>query len=250
MATFKQGGGVVARSASVQCKQRTMTPTGVSALSRTGLVGALFLLVLPVAAAQASVDWSNGLLSVKARGQPLSVVMREIEARTNIVVKNATQLVGTVTRDFDQLPLAEGLRQLLSAHNYLIVEGARQRTAMVIVLGDGMHAAQGLEASAQAGPMAGKFASGAAVLVPASRGGSARAVSAPAEPSLERELASSDPAARIDAVERLGDRGDARSLALVQRALSDPSDAVRAVAQQALATRGATANANVGRSSQ
>lgn len=243
----------MAKSASVQRERRTMTPTGVSALSRTGLVGALFLLVLPVAAAQASVDWSNGLLSVKARGQPLSAVMREVEARTGIVVKNGTKLVGTVTRDFDQLPLVEGLRQLLSSHNYLVVEGARQRTAVVIVLDDGTHGPHGPHspmAAAQAGSMAGQIGSGTVGPVTVSSAGKPRVVPAPVEPSLERELASRDPAARIDAVERLGGRGDARSLALVQRALSDPNDAVRAVAQQALATRRVAANINVGRSSQ
>lgn len=250
MATLKQGGGVVAKSAIVQCKQRKMTPMGVSALSRTCLVGALFLLVLPVVAAQASVDWSNGLLSVKARGQPLSAVMREVEARTGIVVKNGTKLVGTVTRDFDQLPLVEGLRQLLSSHNYLVVEGARQRTAVVIVLDDGTHGTHSPMAAARAGSMAGQIGSGTVGPVTVLSAAKPRVVPAPVEPSLERELASRDPAARIDAVERLGDRGDARSVALIQRALSDPNDAVRAVAQQALATRIATANANVGRSNQ
>ena len=58
-----------------------------------------------------------------------------------------------------------------------------------------------------------------------------------ADPQLDRALEDVDPAVRIEAVERLGDRGDERSLALVRQALSDPMEAVRAAARQVLATR-------------
>ena len=171
----------------------------------------------PLAAAP-EVEWVSGLLSVKARGQPLNAVLREVGSRTGAVIKGADGLTETVAADIDGVALVEGLRTLLSRHNYLIVEGTRARTGT---------------ASTRVFVVA--PAVGGAMPLPALSPGLSSAAEARAS-----VLSNPDPAQRIEAVERLGERHDERSLALLRQAAADPSTAVRAVAIEALQARGAS----------
>jgi HEAT repeats len=165
-------------------------------------LGALMLALTPVRANDIQVEWSRGLLSVKANQQPLSAVLKQIQLRTGIVVKSTEPMSEPVLRGLDQQPLADGLHQLLAKHNHMIVAGNGRQPMRVFVLGGGPSVA-----------------------------GRAPAATAPLTAVL-----GADPAARVEAVERLADLGDASSLAALRQALTDPDDAVRAVAQQALAT--------------
>ena len=72
-------------------------------------------------------------------------------------------------------------------------------------------------------------------------------VAAGSDSLLETALRDEDPAVRVDAVERLGERGDPRSLSLVSQLLGDPIDAVRVAAQQVI-NQGRAASASAGRS--
>ena len=181
--------------------------------ARGAVLSALTLACLPVHAADANVQWTkNGLLSIKASGQPLGAVLRVIEAQTGIVIKGVDTLVDPVRWDLEGVPLVDGLRRLLTGHNYLIVEGSRWRETRVIVLGQGQSKAAATGTLRSAGI-------------------------APAISPHERAFADQDPAARIEAVERLGEQSDERSLALIRQATADPSDAVRAAANEALQSR-------------
>ena len=160
------------------------------------------------------IEWTSGLISVKARGLALNDVLREVSLRTGAVIKGAESLTQTVTADLDRMALVDGLRALLSRQNYLIVEGGRSRSAAtrVFVVGP----ATGVTSLAAMSP------------------GSPFAAEARSS-----RLTDADPAQRIEAVERLGERHDEQSLALLRQASNDPSAAVRAVAIEALQARGA-----------
>jgi hypothetical protein len=183
------------------------------AVARLIVVGLAFV-VLPVAARDAGVVWKDGRLSVQASDQSIGAVLKDIQARTGIAVTSYDPLSAPVARSFEGLPLAVGLKTLLSQHNHMIIEGAGRRPLRVYVLG------------------------GSAVVLdlPAGNSGAAVATS-PALSTHQAALASTDAATRIEAVERLADLGDAASLAAIRQALNDPTEAVRVVAQQALAAR-------------
>jgi HEAT repeats len=176
---------------------------------RRGLLLAAVLLAAwlpgwtPAGADDAGVDWRQGRLSVKAGKQPLGTVLKHIQQRTGIVVKSNQPLPEPVLRGVEQMPLVEGLHQLLASHNHMIIDGQGRRPLRVFVLGPG-NAPPGLPLPSLAQPAG---------------------------------LASPDSAARIEAVERLADLNDESSLAALRQASSDPDEAVRAVAQQALASR-------------
>lgn len=181
-----------------------------------GLCCAALLTMQPATAAQ--VQWSNGLISVSASGQPLSAVLRDIAAVTGTTIQGADALSAPVNGELHRMALVEALRWLLAGQNFLIIEGGRHSATRVIVVDDPTRRAR----------------AGMALAAPAA---SRPATALAADPQLDRALEDVDPAVRIEAVERLGDRGDERSLALVRQALSDPMEAVRAAARQVLATR-------------
>jgi hypothetical protein len=175
-------------------------------------VGLLFL-VSPVPATDAGVEWSGGRLSVQARNQSIGAVLKDIQRRTGIAVTSYDALSEPVARGFDRLPLAVGLKKLLSQHNHMIIEGSGRRPLRVYVLG------------------------GSALVLDLPAGAPSAEVAVPIAAGHRSALASTDPATRIEAVEHLAELNDADSLAALRQALTDPSEAVRAVAQQALAGR-------------
>jgi hypothetical protein len=183
------------------------------AAARLIVVGLAFG-ALPVAASDAGVVWSGERLSVQAGNQSIGAVLKDIQSRTGIAVTSYDPLSEPVARGFDRLPLAVGLKKLLSQHNHMIIEGSKQRPLRVYVLG------------------------GSAVVLDLSSGSPGAAAAAlPSHSTHQAALVSTDAATRIEAVERLADLGDAASLAAIRQALNDPTEAVRVVAQQALTTR-------------
>lgn len=192
----------------------------------TLLVSAVWLAATgqPANAQESTLALIDGLISVKARGQSLVAVLRDLATRTGMQIRVDQNLPDRVGVDIQPVALVEGLRLLLGSHNYLIVETRGHVPALLIVL-SGPN-----KADAGRAPLLGQAAKLAVPLAQAAN-------SLAPDPLLERALLDSDPVLRIDAVERLGDRGDARSLALIQHALSDSNDAVRAVATQILRVR-------------
>ena len=175
----------------------------------TLLVATLAHWPVPCAAQDAlEVHWTGSRLSVRAHQQPLTAVLREIQAHTGLDLRGGEGLRGTVSARLDRVSLVDGLRALLDGQNFLIVEGIPR--TRVFVLGP------------QGGPAAGS-----------SLGGGARSTPG----ALELAVTDADPVRRVEAVERLAEQSDERSLTLLRHALNDPVAAVRAVAREALDTR-------------
>ena len=212
------------------------------------LIAAATLAALPTVAAGPGVHWATEQLSVKARGEPLGTVLREIALKTGVAIEGGYALEEPVASDFAEIPLVEGLRRLLAGQNYLIVEEPRNNPAdlavtRVVVLANLGSPAAPLGAAAPSRPMT----------LPAESAGTAgrepdvrsSALQPPASSAPERAVMDGDPAVRIEAVEALARRLDANSLALLRGALSDPNEAVRAVAEEALNSRRSNPSATV-----
>ena len=192
----------------------TTLPTHPSWAQRLALAACLLWLVLaahPLWAADDAVQWSQGRLSVQVSPMALGTVLQHIQSRTGIVIKGDQDLAEPVRRGVKRLPLVQGLHQLLADRNHMIIEGQGRRPLRLIVI-----------SGAGSGPLS--------ALAPTRAG-------ATVSNELQTALASSDPAVRIDAIERLGDLADPANLAALQQALGDPAEAVRVVAQQALQAR-------------
>lgn len=204
------------------------------------LLAAASLAAFPAVASGPGVHWATEQLSVKARGEPLGTVLREIALQTGVAIEGGYALAEPVASDFAKIPLVEGLRRLLAGQNYLIVEEPRSNPADLAVTRVVVLANLGSPAT----PTVVEARSGALARPVERAGNDARnrevtsaGLPLPAAPAPERAVMDGDPAVRIEAVEALGRRVDANSLALLRGALSDPSEAVRAVAVEALNTR-------------
>ena len=213
-------------------------------LDRGWLVAAASFVALPAMAAGPVVHWATEQLSVKAHGEPLGTVLREVALQTGVAIKGGDGLEEPVASSFTEIPLVDGLRRLLAGQNYLIVEEPRKNpkdlavTRVVVLASLGSPASSPVPPAVQSRPMALSVES-----VPTAgreSDGHGAALRPPAPPAPERGVMDGDPAVRIEAVEALGRRVDASSLALIRGALSDPSEAVRAVAVEALNTRGSS----------
>jgi hypothetical protein len=68
-------------------------------------------------AAEISVDWRGDRLSVRMRHAPWDQVLPELERHTSVRMHAGAPLVGTVTQEFVDLPLEQGLRRLFREMN-------------------------------------------------------------------------------------------------------------------------------------
>ena len=190
-----------------------MSANGVDAavVRRVGTAFGLALVAWVAAAnAQPAVMLHGSAVSVQSRGQPLAAVLRALADSTGIVVKGADTLSQIVRWDLDRVNVADGLRRLLDGQNYLLIEGAAGQPTRVIVVGS----------EHETGPAPGVSP------VPSRR-----------PPPSATATASLDPESRIEAIERAGEQDDPQGDDMIRRALTDPNDAVRAVAHEAMRAR-------------
>jgi len=103
------------------------------------LIGSL---LFGLAAAQGrgpAVEWHSQQLSVNGAGAPLSKILSEIAGQTGIEVQGGNVLRQTTDAKFVDLPLNQGLRQLLRNVNFAIVEkssGGKVRCEKLLILGE------------------------------------------------------------------------------------------------------------------
>lgn len=189
------------------------------------------------AAEGAGVQWVQGRLSVQAGTQPLAEVLNSIRSLTGIELRSEGALGEPVTRGFEALPLVDALKRLLADHNHMIVQRGPRQALLVVVLG-GFGSGSGSGVAPSSAALSRPAATAVTVQQAAQQASQQRAQQAARQALEQTALSDADAAARIEAVERLAemaDKGDGRSLAALRHALNDPSDAVRAVAQQAVA---------------
>jgi hypothetical protein len=215
------------------------------------LLGLLLSAPKAWAADDSGVTWAQGRLSVQAGQQPLVEVLKTIRARAGIEIRGDGALTEVVARGFEGLPLAEGLKRLLADHNHMIVQRGPRLPLLVVVLG-GAGSGPGLAAAPRSAmpaaapmrpppiPASAQQAAQQAALQAAQQQAAAQTAQQAAQHTAMND---SDPATRMAAIGRLAEmaqKGDANSVAALQQALNDPSEAVRAAAQQALAARDGT----------
>ena len=75
-------------------------------------------------AAQPVIEWHGDRLSVQVRNAPWTVVLRELERRTGIRIQVKGPLPGTLTQEFEALPLEQGLRRLFRGLNSMFLYAA------------------------------------------------------------------------------------------------------------------------------
>jgi HEAT repeats len=75
-------------------------------------------------AAQPVIEWHGDRLSVQVRNAPWAVVLRELERPTGIRMQVKGPLPGTLTQEFEALPLEQGLRRLFRGLNSMFLYAA------------------------------------------------------------------------------------------------------------------------------
>jgi hypothetical protein len=103
-----------------------------------------FVLVLsafsPVCAEEADVVYKTETrtLSVNIKDIPLKNILEKLKKETGIWVKGSESLFqGNVSAQFDNLPLQDGLKRILSSMNYSFMFGPNDKLEGVVIIGKG-----------------------------------------------------------------------------------------------------------------
>ena len=68
------------------------------------------------------IDWNQSSLSVSADNTPLATILTEIMTRTGLEIRGLPSSQDTVSLNFSNLSLREGLQQVLVGKNYFIID--------------------------------------------------------------------------------------------------------------------------------
>ena len=172
-------------------------------------------------------------VTLLAKGQSAQTALHRLARDIGLQFSGNADPAHTLSADLVDIPLEAALREVLEGRSYYVQWGnVRRPTRVVVLSGAGAEpmtsAARGTALSRDAKPagFATPWPTAAALRLPVSQRGVGVA-------ALHEASKSEDPAVRIDAIERLGERIDPQSQALVLKALGDANDAVRASAREA-----------------
>lgn len=68
------------------------------------------------------INWNQSQLSISADNAPLTKILTEIMAQTGLEIRGLPSIQDTVSLDFSNLSLREGLQKVLVKNNYLIID--------------------------------------------------------------------------------------------------------------------------------
>jgi HEAT repeat protein len=172
-------------------------------------------------------------VTLLAKGQSAQTALHRLARDIGLQFSGNADPARTLSADLVDIPLEAALREVLEGRSYYVQWGNAHRPTRVVVL-SGTGAEPMSRAARGPAPLRDVGSSGSGTPW---RAAAASRLTAPGGvagvAALHEESKSEDPAVRIDAVERLGERSDANSQALVVRALGDPNEAVRAAAREA-----------------
>jgi HEAT repeat protein len=162
-----------------------------------------------------TITFKDGRLTVRVRDHPLEGVLDEISRKAKVAVTRGDGVgAQRVSIDFKDLPLDEGLRQIVKDHDAFLFYGVEQKPP----------------ASLKAVWVYQKGRGRDLAPVPPEQWASTQ--------EIERKLADPDPAERSRSVTALIDREGERAFDVVVRALKDPDDQVRTQALYGALTSG------------
>ena len=197
-----------------------------------GLCVCLAAAAQPAASAALPIATPELPVTLLAKGQSAQTALHRLARDFGLQFTGSADPARTLSADLVAIPLEAALREVLEGRSYYVQWGNAHRPTRVVVL-----SGTGTEplSPAMRGTAAPHDARSAGFAAPwpaaASRLPAPQRVAGVA--ALHEAARSEDSAVRIDAVERLGDRSDAQSQALVLKALGDANDAVRASAREA-----------------
>jgi HEAT repeats len=220
-------------------------------------------------AQQFSVRWTDERLTVQAQDVPLAVVLQEVARQTHSEFTGIEMVAGTISIEFHDKTLREGVRLLFADLNYLFIDadpavadgsrgikawlqapragdshGANLARPREMVDGSvdaerdetirtsAWHALRGHDPSSAAERAASVIGSSDPAINEAASTVIALTDAARAVESLGSALRSTDLATRSAALELLALRNDPASLPYVRQALSDDSEVIRARARE------------------
>lgn len=178
-------------------------------------------------------------LSVRARNAPWDVVLQELEQLMGARVHAERPLPGTLTQEFEAMPLEQGLRRLFRDANYvfLYAKGAPEKASIGKLAEIWLLPKAGSAAQERQPPPASLEAAAIERRQQAKAAGkAAEAVSPDRETKSERQSAveEQNPAHRLEAVAAAAKEGDTEAL---REALLDPDPGIQARALELLVAR-------------
>lgn len=188
------------------------------------------------------IEWRSDHLSVRLRNAPWAVVLQEVESRTGMKIQVKGPLAGTLTQEFEALPLEQGLRRLFRDANtaFFYATGtyagtaAGQLTQVWLWPREGrpveerqIHPSTGdtLPSRPDRALPSGSTPDGP--LAPPPARGSAVEPDHEAHLQALEALADADSGVKDYAIQALADRGGDESVGALRLALRDPDPAVR-----------------------
>lgn len=183
---------------------------------------------LPAGEEVIDIKFSNGQLSAKLKNSPLEKVLKEIMSQSGARIWLNDSIDGTVTIEFQSLPIREGVRRILKDKNYAFVysrhDGKEGKLSIV-------SASKSKEIFTKTPPQKPSLKPGLPVAKKDKPKKERPSFETLAKDALEHE----DSGAREDAIIALGESKDARAIEIISKALvNDPIEDVRLSAIDAL----------------
>ncbi|TVM04156.1 MAG: hypothetical protein CV087_01800 [Candidatus Brocadia sp. WS118] len=184
-------------------------------------------------AGEESIDikFSNGQLSAKLKNSPMEKVLKEIMSQSGAKIWLNDSIDGTVTIEFQSLPIGEGVRRILKDKNYAFVyslHDAKEGKLSIVSASKSQEIFTKVkeEPSKKLSPKPG---------LPVAKKDKPKKDRPSFETLAKDALESEDPGKREDAIIALGESKDTKAIEIISKALAnDPIEDVRLSAIDAL----------------
>lgn len=177
------------------------------------------------------IKFSNGQLSAKLKNSPLEKVLKEIMSQSGARIWLNDSIDGTVSIEFQSLPIGEGVRRILKDKNYAFVYSSHDRKEGKLSIVSASKSKEIFTKTKEAPPQKPSPKPGLPVAKKDKPKKDRPSFETLAKDALEHE----DSGKREDAIVALGESKDTRAIEIISKALvNDPIEDVRLSAIDAL----------------
>lgn len=177
------------------------------------------------------IKFNNGKLSAKLKNSPLEKVLKEVMSLSGAKIWLNDSIDGTVTIEFQNIPIGEGVRRMLKDKNYAFVYSRRDVKEGKLSIVSASKSKEIFTKVKEDPPRKLPQKTG----VPVAKKDRPKKEQQPFESLVKDALENEDPGKREDAIIALGESKDKKAIEVISKALAnDPTEDVRLSAIDAL----------------
>lgn len=177
------------------------------------------------------IKFNNGQLSAKLKNSPLEKVLKEVMSQSGAKIWLNDSIDGTVTIEFQNIPIGEGVRRMLKDKNYAFVYARQDVKEGKLSIVSASKSKEIFTKVKEEPPRKLPQRTG----LPVAKKDKPKKEQPPFESLVKDALENEDPSKREDAIIALGESKDKKAIEIISKALTnDPTEDVRLSAIDAL----------------